>query len=119
MDVQNKEGLLYLLTIEDNSIDLILTDPPYIISKASGMNAHYNAVKHNVGHDICYIKTEEEWNKYKELHNITNDVKKENYMKYGSIYGKKYCVKTDYGDWDSEFTIDILEEFVLNRLITL
>jgi hypothetical protein len=23
--------------------------------------------------------------------------KKEKYMKYGTIYGKKYCVKTDYG----------------------
>ena len=28
-------------------------------------------------------------------------------MKYGTIYGKKYCVKTDYGEWDSEFTMDI------------
>ena len=33
-------------------------------------------------------------------------------MKYGSIYGKKYCVKTDYRDWDNEFTIEILEEFI-------
>ena len=34
-------------------------------------------------------------------------------MKYGSIYGKKYCVKTDYGTWDSEFTIEKLEEFII------
>jgi site-specific DNA-methyltransferase (adenine-specific) len=33
-------------------------------------------------------------------------------MKYGTIYGKKYCVKTDYGEWDSEFTFDTLELFV-------
>ena len=33
-------------------------------------------------------------------------------MKYGSIYGKKYCVKTDYGKWDSEFTLEILEKFI-------
>ena len=25
---------------------------------------------------------------------------------------KKYCVKTDYGDWDSNFTIEVLEEFI-------
>ena len=36
----------------------------------------------------------------------------ENFMKYGSIYGKKYCVKTDYGVWDSEFSIEILEKFI-------
>ena len=33
-------------------------------------------------------------------------------MKYGTIYGKKYCVKTDYGGWDSEFTMEILENFI-------
>ena len=33
-------------------------------------------------------------------------------MKYGSIYGKKYCVKTDYGDWDKDFTMDKLEAFI-------
>ena len=43
---------------------------------------------------------------------IKNDDKKENYMKYGTIYGKKYCVKTDYGAWDSEFTMDVLEKFI-------
>ena len=33
-------------------------------------------------------------------------------MRYGTIYGKKYCVRTDYGDWDSQFTIDILEKYI-------
>ena len=28
------------------------------------------------------------------------------------VYGKKYCVKTDYGSWDSEFTLAILEKFI-------
>jgi site-specific DNA-methyltransferase (adenine-specific) len=32
-------------------------------------------------------------------------------MKYGTIYGKKYCVKTDYGVWD-EFTMETLEKFI-------
>jgi len=36
----------------------------------------------------------------------------EKYMKYGTIYGKKYCVKTDCGDWDNEFTMDLLEQFI-------
>ena len=33
-------------------------------------------------------------------------------MKYGTIYGKKYCVKTNYGNWDNEFTIEKLEIFI-------
>jgi site-specific DNA-methyltransferase (adenine-specific) len=37
---------------------------------------------------------------------------KQNYIKYGSIYGKKYAVKTDYGSWDSEFTLEMLEECI-------
>ena len=44
--------------------------------------------------------------------NILTNENREKYMKYGSVYGKKYCVKTDYGQWDSEFTIEILEKFI-------
>ena len=36
--IYNQEGIEYLNTLKDNSVDLILTDPPYIISKESGMN---------------------------------------------------------------------------------
>jgi hypothetical protein len=33
----------------------------------------------------------------KKKKRFADDSKKEKYMKYGTIYGKKYCVKTDYG----------------------
>ena len=33
IEIQNIDGIEYLKTISDNSIDLILTDPPNIISK--------------------------------------------------------------------------------------
>uniref|UniRef100_A0A6C0HP30 C2H2-type domain-containing protein n=1 Tax=viral metagenome TaxID=1070528 RepID=A0A6C0HP30_9ZZZZ len=112
IEVKNIDGLQYLSTIKDGTVDLILTDPPYIISKDSGMNTHYNKVKHNEANHIEFVKTEEEWLKYKTENNMLDDVKKENYMKYGTIYGKKYCVKTDYGEWDSEFTMEILEKFI-------
>jgi DNA modification methylase len=112
ISIQNMDGLSYLQEIENNSIDLILTDPPYIISKESGMNSHYNNVKFNEENNIEIVKTEEEWEIYKQENNIETDEKKEKYMKYGTIYGKKYCVKTDYGDWDSNFTMEILEQFV-------
>ena len=112
IDVQNTDGMNYLKTIENNSVDLILTDPPYIISKDSGMNTHYNKVKENGENNVKYVKTEQEWLDYKKQHQIQDDSNKENYMKYGTIYGKKYCVKTDYGEWDSEFTMEILEGFI-------
>jgi len=112
IDIKNITGIEYLKTIPNDSIDLILTDPPYIISKDSGMNEHYNNVKFNEENDITQVKTEDEWEEYKILNGTEDDVNKEKYIKYGSIYGKKYCVKTDYGNWDSDFTMEILEQFI-------
>jgi site-specific DNA-methyltransferase (adenine-specific) len=112
IDIKNITGIEYLKTIGNSSIDLILTDPPYIISKDSGMNEHYNNVKFNEENEITQVKTEDEWEEYKNLNGIEDDTNKEKYIKYGSIYGKKYCVKTDYGNWDSDFTMEILEQFI-------
>jgi len=112
IEIKNMEGLEYLSTVPNGSVDLILTDPPYIISKETGMNTHYNNVKQNEENNIEFVKTEEEWCCYKQENNITDDKNKEKYMKYGSIYGKKYCVKTDYGDWDSNFTMEVLDNFI-------
>jgi site-specific DNA-methyltransferase (adenine-specific) len=112
VDIQNICGLEYLKTVDNNSIDLILTDPPYIISKNSGMNEHYNNVKFNEENNILEVKTESDWEEYKSQNNIEDDTNKDKYIKYGSIYGKKYCVKTEYGVWDSEFTLEKLELFV-------
>jgi DNA modification methylase len=112
IDIKLCEGLLYLDTINENSIDLILTDPPYIISKNTGMNNHYNNVKQNEIDNVEFVKTPQDWVDYKSSNNILSDKNKDNYLKYGSIYGKKYCVKTDYGDWDKNFTMDQLELFV-------
>ena len=112
IEVTNEEGFLYLNTIQNGSIDLILTDPPYIISKDSGMNEHYNNVKSNEENNVHSVKTESDWLQYKTNHNINNDDNKDNYIKYGTIYGKKYCVQTDYGKWDSEFNMETLDKFI-------
>ena len=118
IEIKNTDGLTYLKTIEENSINLILTDPPYIISKETGMNKHYNLVKENIKNDVKFVKTEDEWNEYKktldkpELELKINEGpgwSKENYLKYGTILGKKYCNKTNYGEWDNNFTINELE----------
>lgn len=112
IEIEHKDGLTYLHSIPNGSIDLVLTDPPYIISKDTGMNKHFNTVKEQEEKNIEFVKTEDEWNAYKEENKIQSDKNKDNYMKYGTIYGKKYCVKTDYGDWDKEFTMETLEVFV-------
>lgn len=112
MDIQNTDGLLYMSTIEDGSIDLILTDPPYIISRESGMDKLYNDISQNELNGVEFVKTDEEWEIFKKNNNIPNDNNKNKYVKYGTIYGKKYCVQTNYGSWDSEFTIDMLDQFI-------
>lgn len=112
IDVKCCDGLELLNSHDNGSIDLILTDPPYIISRESGMNTHYNNVQENQANNVEFVKSEEEWNEYKFLNCIDTDDAKSNFMRYGTIYGKKYCVKTDYGEWDSNFTMETLESFI-------
>lgn len=110
MDIRCCDGLDLLGTIDDGTVDLILTDPPYIISHDTGMNSLRNAIDHGV--DLS--KTEDEWSVYAASNSaaLTTPNAKENYMKYGTIYGKKYSVQTNYGRWDEEFTMDILDQFI-------
>lgn len=104
------DGLSYLNTVENESVDLVLTDPPYIISKSTGMNEHYNRVRDD---PASLSKTESQWTSYQADTGVEDTShNKTNYMTYGSIYGKKYCVQTDYGTWDSEFTMETLDQFI-------
>ena len=121
IQVNVSEGLHFLETIKNNTVDLILTDPPYNISKDSGMDKHYNEVKKNEENNVKFVKTEEDWEKYKKkldkpVEELNQDKgkgwSKENYLRYGTIYGKKYCTNTDYGEWDKNFTLEILDKFV-------
>ena len=110
IEIKNTDCMNYLKEIANNSIDLVLTDPPYIISRESGINTFYQNLKQN--EDDNEMRTEEDWENYKNKHKIDDDTKKQNFIKYGTIYGKKYSVQTDYGDWDKEFTLEILDEFI-------
>lgn len=112
IEIKNMDGLSYLQTIDDNSIDLILTDPPYIISHDTGMDTFHQEVTRNEALGIEYVKTEEDWRQYKDENKILDDTNKEKYLKYGSVYGKKYSVMTNYGPWDESFTIQQLDAFV-------
>ena len=111
IDIKHMDGIEYLKTITKNSVDLILTDPPYCISKDTGMEKHKKLID-NIDLSGKNTKTEIEWDSYKAQNNITTDDKKDNYIKYGTIYGKKYGVTTDYGDWDKDFSLDKLAVFL-------
>ena len=79
----NQNGLDLLKELPDNSIDLILTDPPYITSRSSGMHDYWLLQQGEIQHkDVS-----EKW-------------------------GKKYAIQTDYGEWDSGFTLEQLNEFI-------
>lgn len=115
IEIKNCDGLAYLDTIGNNTIDLILTDPPYIISRDSGMNAHYETIKQNAAEGVEFVKTAEEWVEYVSTHpelSTATDEQRDNYLRYGTIYGKKYAVRTQYGNWDESFTMDMLEQFI-------
>lgn len=120
MTIRNQDGLEFLSDIPDESVDLILTDPPYITSRDSGMDKW---VDHVAEQDAAgtNLKSEQDWEMFSadmDWDNFFGDKKrnikklKENYLKYGSIYGKKYAVRTDYGKWDSEFTMEDLQLFI-------
>ena len=125
---KHQEGLEFLEGIPDNSVDLILTDPPYATSRDSGMDKWVKHVEKQDGEGAENVKTEEDWEKLKtaEEWDIWFDKSKisekdrpekfkeikKDFLKYGSIYGKKYAVTTNYGKWDSEFTTEKLELFV-------
>ena len=80
INVQCINGMELLKSIPDKSINLILTDPPYVVSRESGMNKHYNKVKENEEKNIKYVKTEEEWQQFKQEKSIVDDDNKDNYF---------------------------------------
>jgi len=111
IQIKNTEGIEFLKEFDKNSIDLILTDPPYIISKDSGMEKFKKEVKsiEEIGENV---KTLNDWEAFKKRKKLKNDKGRENYLKYGNVSGKKYAYNTDFGEWDKTFNLEKLEEFI-------
>ena len=127
MIIRNQDVLQFLSGLPDESVDLVLTDPPYITSRDSGMDkwVDHIAERDAQGGNVCSedqwqaLKTNIEWKRFFAEGNvhIKNWAKslvkyKKDYLKYGSIYGKKYAVRTNYGKWDSEFSMEDLQLFI-------
>ena len=86
----NSTDLVLLRSIEKDSVDLVLTDPPYLISRKSGMQSHKERKPGDKGY---------------------NQVSKriENGKEIEVDYGRYFATATDFGQWDKDYTIDDLQ----------
>jgi DNA adenine methylase Dam len=134
VDVRQGDGLALLESIPDGSIDLVLTDPPYLISKDSNLNCQFNHVAarradgtntRTAAETRSYFdqRTDSEWAEYlvqkgvgQSKHMATMERWKRNFEKFGTIYGTGFGIRTSYGAWDTEdnFTMNDLNRFVVD-----
>jgi len=116
LDIQNDDGIKFLSTIDNNSVDLVLTDPPYITSSETGMGNLHKQIQENKANGKEFVKSEEDWDKVKDKFigkkKMPEETMKQNFMKFGTIFGSKYSVQTEYGEWDTSFTMEKLDEFI-------
>jgi len=92
----NSTDLELLRSIEKDSVDLVLTDPPYIISRESGMQSHNKRKPGDKGYEqISKQRKPGPW------------AEGEGYIEVN--YGRSFAVATDFGQWDKDYTIDDLQ----------
>ena len=65
INLQNMDGLEFLESLPDNSVDLILTDPPYITSRETGMDKWVTHIQEQDKEGATDARTELQWNNYK------------------------------------------------------
>ena len=87
----NETDLNFLSNIDDGSVDLVLTDPPYLISRTSGMQKH----KDSGNKEQLSVQKDEDGNVIGEFD-----------------YGKRFAVATDFGKWDKEYTTEDLDKSI-------
>jgi len=86
----NSTDLELLRSIEKGSVDLVLTDPPYLISRESGMQSHSERKPGDKGYNQVSKRLED--GKEVEVD-----------------YGRRFATATDFGQWDKDYTIDDLQ----------
>jgi len=86
----NSIDLELLRSIEKGSVDLVLTDPPYLISRKSGMQSHSERKPGDKGYNQISKRIEDG----KEIE---------------VDYGRRFATATDFGEWDKDYTIDDLQ----------
>lgn len=109
MKLFNADAFNFLENFKNDSIQLILTDPPYRTgSKKSGTERHLKRISNGINND------ENEWELHADKFNFdkNNSKCKENYMKYGSVWGKKFLYQTEFSEWDDTFKPSDLIDFL-------
>ena len=109
IEIKKQDGLEFLNSLPKNSVDLILTDPPYMISTQTNMNKFRDKVIAKNGENM---KTEKDWEKYKLERGYVDDRYKKRWIKYGNSAGKKFAYRTMFGCWDNNFIIEKLEKYI-------
>ena len=82
--------LEFLRSLEKGSVDLVLTDPPYMTSRKSGMQSHSERKPGDKGYNQVSKRVE----KGKEIE---------------VDYGRSFAIATDYGQWDKDYTLEDLQ----------
>ena len=109
MQIFNADAFNFLESLDDNSVQLCLSDPPYRTgSKKSGTERHLKRIANGIK------MQENEWKDHASKFNfdVKNSRKKKNYMKYGSVHGMKFLYQTEFSEWDSTFHPDDLKTFL-------
>ena len=84
-DIRNCDGIDLLHSLPDSSVDLILTDPPYMISKESGMNKLHERKK--AGEELT--KTEKKFAKPTNFGKWDEDFTMEKLEEFIELFHKK------------------------------
>ena len=86
--LKHQEGLQFLSDIPDNSVDLILTDPPYITSRDSGMDKWVDHVAKQDEAGAENLRSVKQWRGLKTLREwvdfLKNDRSLYNYDEEGN-----------------------------------
>jgi len=98
----NSTDLELISTIESNSVDLVLTDPPYLISRKSGMQSHKDRKSGDEGYNQVSKRKDKDGKILKDEDGKDLETK----------YGRKFATATDFGTWDKDYTIEDLEKCI-------
>ena len=114
----NQNGLDLLAEIENNTVDLVLTDPPYIISKKSGMQSYKDdiesggEVNETYGKKLAVTSEFGEWDK-----NFTIEDLEKTINEYYRILRPGGSCIIFFDLWKIETLRNLLGKFSKHRLI--
>ena len=75
--IKNMDGMEYMRTVKDGSVDMVLTDPPYAISRKTGFSGCVNGVDHKDGRkDDINVDEHHDISDFQPMHKNVNVAKR-------------------------------------------